>query len=187
MIGLQTGTSAWQQAIDVASALGQNYWWVAVLAALAWYLRWYGYAMKNNMDGAAYWGLYGAAKNIAITLQNAGKYLILLAAGILLGLGFVFDISSTLLVGLGGLDPMVWAITALGGFFGLEAADVSFVTATNAFLVFIGTFALVLLLRWLKRFGSQKARRQARMEEMDDDADSTLLGGFGRGLMQDDD
>lgn len=175
-IQLQTGSGAADAFIETAAAFGQKYWWVAVLIALAWYLRWYAYAYRRDMTGASYLGLVGAFKHAAIQIKNAGKALVLVAVGAVLGLAFIFDLIPTFLVVLGSLDPLGTAVTALMVFVGLEAFDASFVTLGNAFLVFLGTLAVLFLMH---RLGDLSKRQAAEERER------SFVGRIGASLRDD--
>lgn len=158
-------------AIDTATALASDYWWVAAIVVLAWYLRWYGYAKREDMSPAPFVGVYGLFREMLVASKKTAIVVGALVLAFVSLLGFVFDVSSMIVVGLPALDPVTWATVVTGALTAGNAFEWAIsANPGNLLLVFAVTFGG---LYGLQRVGEMsRSRNEARETEADaDDSD----------------
>jgi hypothetical protein len=159
---LQTEPSVLNPFIELVWTITSEYWWVGAIVLLAWYLRWYGIAKENDVSSPIAGGTMAFVKHFFAISKRAVGVLVLLGFLALSSLAVAFDLGGTLMMGLGGFDPIVWATTAAGVVTFSNAFDAAFATPQGIVLTFIGTFAVLVAINTYRRWS----------DEVDDDGDS---------------
>jgi hypothetical protein len=149
---LQTEPSVLPELIGAGYALITRYWWVFVLIGLAWYLRWYGKAMRNDVDAAPLVGVGSALEHAAYTARSAVPAIIIIGSVIVAGIAWMFNIGTGILVGLSIADPTTYAVVISGALAVLDPFGVPHTTLRNVAIAFVGTFLVMVLLRRISGF-----------------------------------
>lgn len=156
--------------IDAGYALIARYWWVFVLIGLAWYLRWYGKAMRNDVDAAPLVGVGSMLEHAYYLARSAVPAIVLLGAVAIAGVAWMFNIGTGLIVGLGVGDPTTYAVVIAGTLAMLDPFGVPGTTLETVVFAFIATFLVMMLLSKAK---GPLMRWGREMEEADgDDAEA---------------
>lgn len=155
--------------IDFVAALATDYWWVAAIAVLAWYLRWYGHAKREDIKPPAFAGAIATIRHMAAASKKGLALVGILAVGAISTLAFVFNLTSHLMVALPALDPITWAVTVASivtAGNGLDWAVSS--NPGNIMLAFLITGGGLFL---LNRLQAMEERRDAADDDGDEDDD----------------